>query len=94
MTSYQNGCATYRNDCAKLLKRLCKALGTVVPLRWHSRAKGVAQACQRCGTSKAYLLLLVRYAFSALQTGLLQRCGISPKKYTYKRTLYQIVKLE
>ena len=66
----------------------------IVPNCWNGCAKRLAQACQRCGTSKAYLLLLVRYAFSALQTGLLQRCGISPKKYTYKRTLYQIVKLE
>ncbi|KAA5263976.1 MULTISPECIES: hypothetical protein [Bacteroides] len=55
MTSYQNGCATYGNDCAKPLKRLCKVLGTVVPKACHSRAKGVAQACQRRGTSKAYL---------------------------------------
>ena len=55
VTSYQNGCATYGNDYAKPLKRLCRVLGTVVPLRWHSRAKGVAQACQRRGTSKAYL---------------------------------------
>ena len=80
--------------CDKLSERLCKVLGTVVPKACHSRAKGVAQACQRGGTSKAYLLLLVRYAFSALQTGLLQRCGISSKKHAYKRTLYQIVKLE
>ena len=55
VTSYQNSCATYGNDCAQPLKWLCKVLGTVVPLRWHSRAKGVAQACQRGGTSKAYL---------------------------------------
>ena len=55
VTSYQNGCATYGNDCAKPLKRLCKVLGTVVPKACHSRAKGVAQACQRRGTSKAYL---------------------------------------
>ena len=51
VTSYQNGCATYGNDCAKPLKRLCKVLGTVVPKACHSRAKGVAQACQRRGTS-------------------------------------------
>ena len=76
VTSYQNGCATYGNDYAKPLKRLCRVLGTVVPLRWHSRAKGVAQACQRGGTSKAYLLLLVRYAFSALQA-YLQRDSLS-----------------
>ena len=76
VTSYQNSCATYGNDCAQPLKWLCKVLGTVVPLRWHSRAKGVAQACQRGGTSKAYLLLLVRYAFSALQA-YLQRDSLS-----------------
>ena len=76
VTSYENGCATYGNDYAKPLKRLCRVLGTVVPLRWHSRAKGVAQACQRGGTSKAYLLLLVRYAFSALQA-YLQRDSLS-----------------
>ncbi|WP_139147306.1 hypothetical protein, partial [Bacteroides sp. HMSC067B03] len=35
VTSYQNGCATYGNDYAKPLKRLCRVLGTVVPLRWH-----------------------------------------------------------
>ena len=41
--------------CDKLSERLCKVLGTVVPKACHSRAKGVAQACQRRGTSKAYL---------------------------------------
>lgn len=67
VTSYQNSCATYGNDCAKPLKWLCKVLGTVVPLRWHSRAKGVAQACQRRGTSKAYL---PRDSLSNSQTGI------------------------
>ena len=38
VTSYQNGCATYRNDCAKLLKRLCKALGTSMPKVWHKQS--------------------------------------------------------
>ncbi|MCS3066491.1 hypothetical protein [Bacteroides faecis] len=81
VTSYQNDCATYGNDYAKPLKRLCKALGTVVPLRWHGCAKGVAQACQRGGTSKAYL-----YSSSAMLS--------LPSKHTYKGTFYQIVKLE
>ncbi|WP_195527595.1 hypothetical protein [Bacteroides faecis] len=44
MTSYQNSCATYGNDCAQPLKWLCKVLGTVVPKAWHKHAKGVARA--------------------------------------------------
>ena len=48
----------------------------IVPNCWNGCAKRLAQACQRCGTSKAYLLLLVRYAFSALQA-YLQRDSLS-----------------
>ena len=48
----------------------------IVPNCWNGCAKRLAQACQRGGTSKAYLLLLVRYAFSALQA-YLQRDSLS-----------------
>ena len=75
-SSIHTVCDKLSERLCHLRKRLCQTSETIVQSAWHSCATAMAQSCQRRGTSKAYLLLLVRYAFSALQA-YLQRDSLS-----------------
>jgi len=66
-SSIHTVCDKLSEQLCHLWKRLCPTSEMVVQSAWHSRAKGVAQACQRRGTSKAYL---PRDSLSNSQTGI------------------------